>query len=487
MTVTETDANLPLPQRMKVNYGPMTKDTQPAFHRRVEATLGRKLGGRWRSRFDLRNDQAIFEQRPEIPSMVQHPGPEMYRGPIPSKPHLVYGRDEDGNDVAWTLDSNTVHTLVIGPTGGGKTTFLRSILVGAVCSGIPVYAVDPKRIELRPFEGFPGVGGIASSPEAMSDMIERMYALMMKRYARIERNEVTRDDLHPVLFFLDEFAILKRQLTRLWKETYDVDEEGKKKKHTGTPVWLEYIFDMIFLARSANIRLVIGTQRPDASLFEDGTRDSLQHRVSLSRLSGNGAKMLWGNFYTGTDTPLVSGRAVASPDGTTPIDVQTFWLDDPNSVKKGSEDQRVLDELADLASERFVGFEWPISREDFALFSDDEGGAGPAAVSEADSEDAEDEVSGGGELSTNGELSTHEVDGGDVETEGVLAEGLAVGDQVLLDSGNVAVVHEIEDSDDDDDRVLVTFSEYGDLTAIDLEAKETVERVITDGDGEGDD
>lgn len=500
MTVTEANAQLPLPRQMKVSYGPMTKDTQPAFHRRVETTLGRKLGGRWRSRFDLKNDQAIFEQRPEIPSMVRHPGAEPYRGAIPSKPRLIYGRDEDGRDVAWTLDSNTVHTLVIGPTGGGKTTFLRSILVGAVCSGIPVYAVDPKRIELRPFEGFPGVGGIASSPAMMADMIERMYALMMKRYSRIERNEVTRDDLHPVLFFLDEFAILKRQLTRLWKETYDEDEDGKKKKHTGTPIWLEYIFDMIFLARSANIRLVIGTQRPDASLFEDGTRDSLQHRVSLSRLSGNGAKMLWGNFYTGTDTPLVSGRAVASPDGKTPIDVQTFWLDDPNSVKEGSDDHRVLDDIADLASQRFVGFDWPISREDFALFSGDEqeptqdadtdSGDEQGPTQEADAgpgpEDSEDEDTGSDDLSTNGELSTHEVDGGDVETEGVHAESLVVGDQVLLDSGNVAVVDEIEDADDDDDRVLVTFSEYGDLTAVDLDSKETVERVITDGDGEDD-
>jgi hypothetical protein len=160
----------------------------------------------------------------------------------------------------------------------------------------------------------------------------------------------------------------------------------------------------------------------------------------------------------------------------------------------------VLDDIADLASQRFVGFDWPISREDFALFSGDEqeptqdadteSGDEQGPTQDADAgpgpEDSEDEDTGSDDLSTNGELSTHEVDGGDVETEGVHAESLVVGDQVLLDSGNVAVVDEIEDADDDDDRVLVTFSEYGDLTAVDLDSKETVERVITDGDGEDD-
>lgn len=492
MTTTGQEKALPLPKRFEVTYGAMTKDTQPAFHRRVETALARKVGGRWRSRFDTKHDRAIFEQRPEMPGMIQHPGAHLYRGEVPSTPRFYYGRDEDDRDVAWDLDSNTVHTLVIGPTGGGKTTFLRSILVGAVCSGIPVYALDPKRIELRPFEGFPGVGGVASSPEKMADLIERMYALMMKRYSAIERNEVTRKDLQPVIFFLDEFAILKRQLTRLWKETSDEDENGKKIAHKGTPVWLENIFDMIFLARSANIRLVIGTQRPDATLFEDGTRDSLQHRVSLSRLSGNGAKMLWGNFYTGTDTPLVSGRAVASPDGKTPIDVQTFWIDDPNSVEEGTADHRVLEDIADLASERFVGFEWPITREDFALFgtqetttaSDAEGAAGaPESAASGDDEADQADVDHNDDgLATNGEVTTHELGPGEVETEGTRAESLVEGDRVLMDSGNVAVVHEIEDSDDDEDRVSITFDEYGDLTVLSLDAKEYMERVIEDGD-----
>lgn len=491
MSASAKVEKLPMPRRIEIDYGAMTKDTNPMFHRRVESTLNRKMGGRWRSTFDPERDHAVLEQRPAMPSMLRHPGASLYEGEIPKKKILFYGQDEDGKPVGWELNSQTVHTLIIGPTGGGKTTVLRSIVLGAVGLGIPVYACDPKRVELRPFEGFPGVGGIASSPEKMADMIERMHALMMRRYSQVERREVQRDDLNEVLFILDEYAILNRVLTTLWKSTYEEEEDAngnlKRKKHTGTPVWLEMISDMLALARTARIRLVIGTQRPDAKMFEGGGRDNLRHRISLSRLSGQGAKMLWDNYYTGTDTPLVSGRAVASPDGSRPIEVQSFWVDDPWEVGEGTADRAVLDSVANLASERFVGFEWPISREDFELFGHEDEGVPtrdgqPATNNVTDApmaEDDDDEPV----FATNGEVTEHSDRGSEFETEGVMAEALCIGDQVLLDSGNLAKVTEVEDVDDED-RVVLTLDEYGDVSSLDLEAADLMDRVIEYGDEE---
>lgn len=469
--VTETH-DMPLPKKFIVEYGAMTKDANSMFHRRVEATLSRKMGGRWRSTFDTIHDRAIFEQRPEMPTMLKHPGAQIYKGDIPKEPTLYYGQSEEGKLVGWKLNNQTVHTLVIGPTGGGKTTVFRSLISGAVCSKIPVYAVDPKRIELRPFEGFPGIGGIASAPGKMAMMIEDMHALMMKRYAQIEKNEVTRSDLDEIIFILDEYAILTRVLTNLWKN--EPDEEGKKR--TGTPIWLQMITDMIFLARSARIRLVIGTQRPDAKMFEGGARDSLQHRISLSRLSGQGAKMLWGNFYTGTDTPLVSGRAVCAPDGSHPVEVQTFWLDDPWGVKNGSEDARILQGIRDLAEERFFGYPFPVDPEKYQLFDPR---TNPHEARTTITEDTYQTPAEEEKLATNGEITDH----GDYETEGVRAESLCVGDMVLLDSGNYATVTDIEDMDEDgEDRVMLTLDEYGDTIALDLEAADYIERVIDYGE-----
>ena len=240
--------------------------------------------------------------------------------------------------------------------------------------------------------------------------------------------------------------------------------------------------------------MVIGTQRPDAKMFEGGARDNLRHRISLSRLSGQGAKMLWDNYWTGTDTPLVSGRAIASPDGSNPIEVQTFWVDDPWEAKAGSEDRRILDEIADLASEKFVGYDWPISREDFELFSHDETAGettetaddeteeplrAPAVSEEEADEDGDEEEA---KFATTGEVTEHAEGGEDFETEGVMAESLCVGDQVLLDSGNLATVTEIEDTDDE--RVLLTLDEYGDVSSLDIEASDRMERRVDYGEDE---
>lgn len=489
-TVAKSKA-LPMPRRIEIDYGAMTKDTNPMFHRRVESTLNRKMGGRWRSVFDPERDHAVLEQRPAMPSLIRHPGASLYSGEIPKKPVLYYGKDEDGKLIGWELNSQVVHTLIIGPTGGGKTNVLRCLVLGAVSSRIPVYACDPKRVELRPFEGFPGVGGIASSPEKMADMIERMHALMMRRYEQVERRQVQRDDLDEVLFVLDEYAILTRVLTTLWKNTDEEVEDAngnlKRKKHTGTPVWLEMISDLLALARTARIRLVIGTQRPNANLFEGGGRDNLRHRISLSRLSGQGAKMLWDNYFTGTDTPLVSGRAVASPDGSRPIEVQSFWVDDPWEAKDGTEDQAVLDSVADLASERFVGYEWPISREDFELFNHEAEeeparSAMPTAEHTESTATEDDEGDEKAVFATNGEVTEHSNNGGeDFETEGVMAEALCIGDQVLMDSGNLATVTDVEDVDDED-RVVLTLDEYGDISSLDLEASDLMDRMIDYGD-----
>ncbi|GAB3244385.1 FtsK/SpoIIIE domain-containing protein [Arthrobacter pigmenti] len=454
-----------IPETIEISYGATVKDVNPAWQRRIETIISLKVGGRWRSRFYPQKDKCILEQRPDLPDLINHPGVEIYKTLNNPKPVLFYARDENGKDVGWELGGPNPHTLVIGPTGGGKTTVFRSLIVGAVAQGIPVYGCDPKRVELRPFEGYPGVGGIASSDVKMSALIEDMHTLMEARYAQIEKNPASKDTMSPVMFILDELLILRSKLTTLWKET--PDENGKKR--TGQPRWFGMIQNLLALARTAKIHVVIGVQRPDASLFEDGARDNLQHRVSLMRLSAEGSKMLWGNATTGIDLPVKQGRAMASPDGRTPIEVQTYWLSEPGAAT--GHDKDTLDELAGHATTLFHAYEWPIDPSRYELIGAPQDKEAQEA-SYDNGESSQDDVT----LASGGELEETSIDGESIDTENVRAESLTDGDKVLLDSGLVAVVTDIED---EDELVNITIDAYGETEMLSVEAGEYLPRVLT--------
>lgn len=357
------DVNVPawtaeaFPLRIDLDYGTITQDASEVFQRRVEVTAGVKVGGRWRAVFDPRTDSGYLEPRPEFPANVRHPGLSLYAESDPAAPVLYYGQDENGRDRGWTIGKKSTmpHMLAIGPTGAGKTTVLRSLVVGAVAQGIPVFMCDPKRVELTPFRGFPGCF-VASAPQSMALMIEQMESLMQERYKAIEDAISRREQppvYTPVLFILDELLILRQVLKRHWSEP---DENGKKR--TGQPPWFESIAALLALARTAMINVVIGVQRPDAELFDKGARDNLRQRCSLMRLSPQGSQMLWGSPYVGVDLPMVQGRAMASPDGETPVEMQTYWVADP--ITPEGEDKVLIDQIRARGEELFADYTPPI-------------------------------------------------------------------------------------------------------------------------------
>ncbi|WP_220234508.1 FtsK/SpoIIIE domain-containing protein, partial [Brachybacterium alimentarium] len=209
------------PTRIEIDYEPMTRDTSEVWRHRLETIVALKVPGntRWRGRYDTAGDRIVLEPRPELPRMVQHPGPAAWAGAKTIA--LPYGEGEGGTVAAWDISgplrNSTVHTLVIGPTGGGKTTLIRSVVVGATSQGVVVLGGDPKRIELTPFRGWPGVAAVASSVEDLGLLIKAVHSLMEYRYAKgeTEGNQVL-DDMPWVILILDEQLILNAMLNRWW-------------------------------------------------------------------------------------------------------------------------------------------------------------------------------------------------------------------------------------------------------------------------------
>lgn len=325
-TVVATDPG-GQPTEIRIVYAAAVKDASPAMRERMAAHAAGKMPGGsqlWRAELDPTRDTLTLRRKPALPTYVMHPASTMTKFPAGSLV-LPYATDEAGNACGWDLNAAVPHALVIGPTGGGKTVLLRGVAMEAVRKGAEVWGCDPKRIELKGLRGWPGVTRVATGIEEMVELIGDAHALMEARYARIEAGHALREDLRPLVVILDEYLILVASANRHWKAT-------KEKGQTGTahPV-LGLVKELVVLARSARIHLCLGVQRPDATLFDDGARDSIRHRVSLARLSPQGAMMLWEDPRTGTDLDMsIRGRATAITSSGSPGHVQVWWTPDPD-------------------------------------------------------------------------------------------------------------------------------------------------------------
>lgn len=425
------------PLRIEIDYDATTRDASLNWRRRLEAVVALKVppgDARWSASYETSSDRIILQHRRPMPENLVHPGPGLWSGQ--EGVVLPYGVDERGDLVSWGITGGaakrrpTIHTLIIGPTGAGKTSVMRSLLTAATGQGVWVLGGDPKRIELTPFRGWPGVLAVASSAEDLGHLIKAAKQLMDTRYELIEEGSARADDMTPVLLILDELLILKGTLNRWWnanKGERTLEDWGTK---TGTqhPA-LGMITEMLALARSANIRIVEGVQRPDATLFEEGSRDNLRHRISLNRLSQQGAEMLWGDSFTGTDTPMVAGRGMASPDGSTPIETQMFWTPDP----RDTDHRELVESLRHAAETAFQDQRLPEGLDLSAL-----------------SEVARCHVPEGHPIMTTVESVVEHTE--TLSTQLVSAGEIVQGDKILTDDGVVKVleVEMIENPDDSD-------------------------------------
>lgn len=290
------------PDSITVSYGTTSRDLSAHFRQRVIMQLDAKLPGQWRDKWDLENDSVKFELRPPFPSNVFYPLMHKVQGP-----ELPYCVVESGEIEAWKLGSKHPHALVVGPTGSGKTVAIRNLVVGARKLGIPVVICDPKMTEYLDFEGIPGVS-VVTDIQDIADRIEIAHDEMMSRYGMIRERKARKGDFGKVLFILDEFFIFKESVQMLWQEMRAANSKLKGREHPCISKWKR----MVVLARSAEMHLVVGIQRPDAEFLSGLARDSFRKRISMDRTTPEAARMMWGDSRTGTELPSVQGRAIST-------------------------------------------------------------------------------------------------------------------------------------------------------------------------------
>lgn len=303
---------------------------------KVMKRIASKTGKRWVATWDGENDSVHIQPRPAMPKVVPHPG-------LPKK--LAWHLLPISADVTMDL-LVTPHILLIGETMSGKTSTLRSMIIAgsnaARTEQAELILMDPKRIELIGFRGWPGILRVLTQNEELYNEPQRLVAEMNERHRLFEEEKVPLTAHKPIIVIVDEYKELVKRMV-----VYAASI-GIKTPAGQLVAPIDSISTLAAMARRCRIHLIISTQRPDAKWFGGDARDNLPGRIGVGPLSPTAARMVFERGDQGRDIPLeAKGRATVQMNDGEFIETQTYWVPDPSDSdeKNTKEDWELLARL----------------------------------------------------------------------------------------------------------------------------------------------
>lgn len=346
-TVTKIKTTDALVSEFTINYRSAAKAlTVPAVRRRVAVAVGERLTGMWKAQFSLEDDLVMFRRRPPLPTEVPRPVT-----PAPGRDDDAYGLipqgvDEDGQVMNWDISGPCAHFLRAGRTRTGKTVCVIGDALECARRGMPVYVVDPKRVEFMGLRSWPNVQFVATTVAQQIAVIYRLKLEMDERYRLVEEEGASDADFQPILLIIDEYRQLYGNVQDWWKS---IKVSGMPSE---CPV-LEWIGSLLRMAAYCRIHVDLATQRPDAAFLAGEQRDNFSARAATGRLSADGAEMMFGTAHVGVNIPMnVRGRGTIIGVDDQPREVQFFYTPDPRRPRHDAD--RAL-----LASLRPAETRWP--------------------------------------------------------------------------------------------------------------------------------
>jgi S-DNA-T family DNA segregation ATPase FtsK/SpoIIIE len=197
---------------------------------------------------------------------------------------FVLGEDVIGQPLFACL-SELRHLLICGATGSGKSVFLNCLLICLILYVCPdeliLYLVDPKMVELKPYEGFPQVKEVITDMSKASSLLSKLTVEMDRRYEILSKagyrdvkgyNKSAENKIPYIVVVVDEYADL-----------------------VGTnPEVEDYIQRLGQKARGAGVHLVIATQRPSVDILDGAIKSNLPARVSFKLESSSDYTTVFG-------------------------------------------------------------------------------------------------------------------------------------------------------------------------------------------------
>ena len=232
---------------------------------------------------------------------------------------IALGRASGGDDVVFDL-AKMPHLLVAGATGSGKSFCLNAIVSCLITEKSPsqlrLLLVDPKRVELTPYNGIPHLmAPVIVETDTVVGYLKGLIREMFDRYRRMEEvgvrnieayNKQMPDKMPFLCVVVDELADL------MMTAAFDVEQS---------------LCRLAQLGRATGIHLIIATQRPSVDVVTGLIKANFPSRISFSVTSQVDSRTILDT--AGAEKLLGRGDMLYQPlDANKPARVQGVFLSD---------------------------------------------------------------------------------------------------------------------------------------------------------------